>query len=162
MNYATCRGCFRARQKCETRDALRSKILGLGVTSIKWKCADRQNRFEVGDPIWAYTADWHFNSGEEGSPTMDHFPGVVIHLCADGKILVFIEKGALGRETEAEFYPLGGRGFCKIPISRLSNREGERETICKHCQWPSSKGHEPGSSCAPRKTDTRDVEEYPF
>jgi hypothetical protein len=161
MNYATCRGCVRSRQKCETRDALRSKILGLGVTSIKWKCTDRQNRFEVGEPIWAYTADWHFNSGEEGNPTMDHFPGVVVHVCADGKITVFINKGAEGRETGAEFEPLKG-GFCKIPISRLSNRDGERETICKHCDWPSSKGHEPSGYCSPRSTDMRDVEEYPF
>lgn len=52
MNYATCRGCIRAHQKCGARDALRSKILGLGITSIKWKCAERQNRFEIGDPVW--------------------------------------------------------------------------------------------------------------
>lgn len=147
MIYVTCHGCVHSAVQCEAREKFKNAVQGLGIRSIKWKCADRVSEFLVGDPVWAYTADWHFSSGEEGSPTMDHFPAIVVKLCADGGALVFIEKGAKGRESEAEFMP-AGNGFCKIPFRRLLARDAAREAVCNQCDWPASKGHQQGYMCA--------------
>ncbi len=140
--YRTCVGCALQGKPCVTRAAMREKLAGLGVTSIKWKCKSRLARFLVGDPVFAFT----LGCVEEGEAYMDHFPAVVVEV-KGANAIVFIESGAAGLE-DVPFEPKGsGNGFCKIPLSRLREREGERETICPSCGWPARKGHQEGYGC---------------
>lgn len=142
--YRTCVGCIDEKHDCASRDRLRKHLKGLGVTSIKWKCAMRVDRVNVGDPVWALTVA--STTDNDGEPYRDHFPAMAIRHCGS-KMLVFIEPGSLGRNEECKFDATHS-GFCKIPLSRISARDGEREDICKSCQWPASKGHAPGYICA--------------
>lgn len=152
MTYRTCIGCISEKQPCQARDKLRATLKGLGVTSIKWKCRARWPRFEVGDPVWALTVA-NTSGGEvddDGQALRDYFPAVAIRACGT-KMLVRIEPGAAGRGDFGDgvkFDPTHS-GYCKIPLSRISAREGEREQVCRYCEWPASKGHAPGYSCNP-------------
>ncbi|TAI67632.1 hypothetical protein [Bradyrhizobium sp. Leo170] len=145
--YRTCTGCVVQGQPCDARDGLRKKLKGLGVTSVKWKCADRIARFQVGDLVWVDTVADPNDYGDDGEPYRDEFPGVIVD-AAGAKPLVFIDPGVKGKSEEAAFVAAKSNGFCRIPLSRLKEREGEKEKICQSCQWPEWKGHHPGFSCA--------------
>lgn len=149
--YRTCTGCEKQGQPCETRDALRAAIKGLCITSIKWKCADRTPRFKVGDPVWARTVAGgdQYHDSDEG-PIWDDFPG---HIVKDygNTLIVYIADQAPGKEFGGEDIPVTfqprSNGFCKIPLSRLKEREGERVEICRSCELPAPYGHRSGYSC---------------
>lgn len=138
--YRTCTGCVLQGKPCDMRDAMRERVRGLGITSIKWKCIGRVPRFKVGDLAWAKTT-----TGDGDDSLTDLFPATVIRVLG-AKALVFIDGDALSRGNEAPF-EARGNGFCKMPLSRLEPRDGEPETICPACEWPSFKGHQDGRSC---------------
>lgn len=146
--YRTCVGCQNEKQPCAARDALRAHMKGFGVTSIKWKCKDRVPRIVVGDPVWALTHDGSNEYDDDGEPFRDYFPGTAIKQVG-AKFVVFIEPGAEGRDNDNSKFTTTARGFCKIPLSRITAREGERETVCRYCEQPNSKGHVQGYSCNP-------------
>lgn len=156
--WLTCVGCRLQGKPCESRKAMRATLKGLSVTSIKWKCREREARFRAGDPVWALTVDGsgeyrpHGIHGEDGSPIRDYFPATVVRDLGR-KLLVVIKPGAEGRGDFGDgitFQPTGtNNGFCKIPLSRLSPREGEAAAICQSCQWPDFMGHIDGYLCHP-------------
>lgn len=140
--YRSCTGCIAQGQRCATRDALRKQIKGLGITSIKWRCDDRKPKYQVGDPVWVDTI-----ADLSDADYREEFPGVVVD--ADGaRPLVFIDPGSKSID-DTPFVPGGnGSGFCKIPLSRIKARDGDRQAICRSCSWPASKGHQEGYICA--------------
>ena len=145
--FRTCQGCVSEGSPCEARDALRLALRGLCVTSVKWKCAVRRPRFEIGSPVWATTIEDPLNPrSENGGAVLDLFPAVVVRVLG-GKALVFIKPGAVGQSDNSFFVPTG-IGFCKLPLSRLSPRDGERVMVCQRCELPASEGHLGGYSCA--------------
>jgi hypothetical protein len=99
--------------------------------------------FVAGEPVWATTLAFGPEAGEESYQA--DFPGTVIRVVGS-KALVFIAKGAKARGDDYEFEPMGN-GFCKIPLFRLSARDGLFEAICARCQLPGSMGHLEGYSC---------------
>ena len=147
MIYRTCFGCIHQSKPCETRDAVRVKLRGLDATSLKWNCKARVARFSAGEPVWALTVDG-CEDLDEGQPYRGHFPGICICPVGATKMLVFIEPKCRDRDDDLVFYSKNDQGFCKLPLSRLTPREGPSEQICKSCCWPASKGHMPGYSCS--------------
>lgn len=144
--YRACMGCVLQGKPCDLREQVKAQVRGLGVTSIKWRCIGRKPRVEIGDPVWALTVEATKGTyDEDGEPRRDYFPGIAI---ADkgSKMIVFIEPGAEGRDNDDSKFETSS-GFCKIPLSRITIREGERVRVCKHCQWPEYKGHAAGWSC---------------
>ncbi len=83
---------------------------------------------------------------DEGNPFRDEFPAIVIRNIGT-KALVFIQPGITGRGGDEKFEASNG-GFCKIPLSRISPRDGPREVVCWSCNQPESLGHIEGYSCA--------------
>lgn len=143
--YLTCRGCISDKTKCEHRDAMRDRLKGLSVTSLKWKCAARAPRFVPGDPVWADT--WNGETADNhGQWSMDYFPAVVIRMLGS-KALVYIKTGVESRDLEYTFQPQNN-GFCKITLLRLSPRDAQRDPPCEHCELPASQGHQSGYSCS--------------
>lgn len=145
--YRTCTGCISAGQPCSAKDALRKTLKGLGVTSVKWNCADRVARFQVGNLVWADTVADRNEVDDDGYPFRAEFPGVVVD-AAGTKPLVFIDPGVKSNSHEYEFVAGSSNGFCRIPLSRLKAREGEKQQVCASCQWPEWKGHQAGYICA--------------
>jgi hypothetical protein len=149
--YRTCAGCICDKAPCESREALKMKLKGIGVTSIKWKCADRKSRFEIGDPVIARTmAGKEYIEGSgygDAEIAFDSFDGIVIRN-AGTKCIVFIKPGTEGGESGYIFDPQKGQGFCKIPISRLTSGNGPRVKVCPTCENPESEGHLSGYRCS--------------
>ena len=148
MTYRTCVGCIQQGQPCETRDKLRDKLKGLGVTSIKWKCSARVARLKRGDAVWAYTIDGSNEYADNGSPFYDYFPAVVIKQTGS-KMLVYIKPGVAGRDLDNTTFKTDKNGFCKTPLSRLTQRDGDAEEVCRFCDLPASLGHQYGYICNP-------------
>lgn len=149
MMYRTCTGCTLQGQPCAARELVKAQVKGLHVTSIRWKCAKRVNRFERGDCVWAMTIGGGDQMMDDGEAARGEFPAIAIRQ-KGSKLLVYIEPGAEGVSDydDLTFQPKDtGHGFCKIPLSRIKSREGERHAICKDCDWPEHKGHQPGLSC---------------
>ncbi len=51
-NYRTCNGCAFEGHPCKTREAMSNAIRGLHITSIKWRCKDRRDAYEQGEPVF--------------------------------------------------------------------------------------------------------------
>lgn len=150
MFYRACLGCVRQGQPCDARDQLKARLKGLGITSVKWKCAEREARFAVGGRVWAKTFCGFIDEFSDGSP-IEEFPGTVVRLMGS-KALVYIRPGIIARDEETEFTPArGGHGFCKIPLSRLKARQGERANVCPECELPEEFGHQEGFACDARQ-----------
>jgi hypothetical protein len=147
--YRTCRGCVLSGKPCETRDVLKTALKGLGITSVKWNCKVREARIKIGDPVWVETVAATDEFDDEGMPYRGEFPAYAID-DHGSKFCVFIDEGAEDRHGEDLKFKAGNnRGFCMIPISRISARESDRQEICKSCSWPAYKGHQSGWMCNP-------------
>ena len=114
-SYPTCQGCTHSKARCETKEAIRSRIKGLNVTTIKWICDARTPIFNPGDAVWATT--WDGMPDENGSWewTFDDFPAVVINQFGT-KAVVYIAIGIAGRKSGSKFQT-SNNGFCKIKLS---------------------------------------------
>lgn len=146
--FRTCYGCLHQGNPCEARDRFRNSIRGMHITSVKWKCLDRKNRFIPGDPVWLYTMYNRNGDGDEDGPFRDFFPGHVIRN-SGLKAMVYIRPGVLGRDEPHEEYGFvsTSNGFCKVTITRLTIRDGERSPLCKWCEFPQEFGHMDGYPC---------------
>lgn len=150
--FRSCTGCMHQKQPCATRDALRDGLRGLSITSVKWRCADRNPRFVQGDPVWVTTVATYNATEEEGGPCRTEFPGVMITPMGT-KGLVCIAPGTEDIDGEYTFDAARGNGFCKIPLSRLRPRDGERDPVCPECLYPASMGHILGNACNPHPVE---------
>ena len=140
--YRTCAGCIVEGQPCERRDALKKAIQGLGITSAKFKCQDRRDRYASGDPVWARL----FAGYGDEEARYDTFSGVVIS-CDGTRAFVFVMPGTLGLYTQLPFKTYN-HGFCHVSLKRISQREGDQQEICEACQRPSEYGHAEGYACS--------------
>lgn len=151
-HWLSCRGCVHDGPECPHRQAMRKKLRGLNVTSIRWRCAEREDRYRTGDAVWADTVSDYGAPVEpwENEPPRDWYPGHVVKLLG-AKVLVHIARDAEGRDHGAD-YPFSPRdgsqhGFCKIPLSRITEREAAPSAICPECDVPACHGHQKGYSC---------------
>ena len=117
-------------------------IRGLGIQSLKHKCAGRRPLFEVGQPVWLETVYAVNGDGDENGTFRDSFAGHVVKDLGS-KALVYVRPGTLGRDEPHEDYAFASKtgGFCKVSLKKLEAREGGIEAICDGCMVPISLGH---------------------
>lgn len=145
MTYRTCTGCTHGHGFCAEREKVREQVAGLGVSSIKWKCAWRRPAFRPGDLVWATTVSEWQTSGDDGEPVINDYAATAIQNFGS-KLLVFIKPGSFELDLEDGDYAFtprnGGAGFCKVTLTRIRRREGVRENVCHYCrQITGSQGH---------------------
>lgn len=151
MFYRTCTGCVLQGRPCTPRNEFRKAVEGLMIRSVLWHCRAKEPRFVAGDPVWAHTVESQSHNNDDGGPYRDDFPAVVIRPVGP-KMLVYIEPNSPGRSFGDDVhFDASSNGFCKIPLSRLKLRDGERQEICRFCDWPASLGHQEGYSCNPSR-----------
>lgn len=135
--FRTCIACKLAATDCEARRAFAAATRDLRITSVKWRCASRVPVFAPGDPCFARTVPFQQGHPDDEEPPKLEFPAHVIAQVSVTRFIVFIDKGALpiddGYGEEFAFEPKG-HGYCKIPLSRLRPREGEKRAVCPKCQ----------------------------
>jgi hypothetical protein len=136
--YRTCIGCVSERQPCSIRKRVKASVAGLGITSVKFKCATRSDLYAKGDQVWAKTVDSYDPDG-----STDWFPGVVVKMIGS-RVVVFIAPDASGEEGSS-FDP-HSEGFCKIPASRVRPRNTQEEI--RHKMQCSNQSAEKLAICA--------------
>lgn len=162
MIYRTCFGCVSHGKPCQSRDDIKNAVAGLGITSLKWKCAARKSSFERGDQVYVTTFNGEKNSWESEISYMSEFPGVVMHTNGT-KVNVYIAPGAMCSDEEYAFEPTNGSlGYLSVPMSRLTMRCDEKAEICPTCNGViGMNAHIDGYYCSRAKAEP-EPEEYPF
>lgn len=137
--FRTCAGC-RFAADCDEQRQFSASIKGLRITSVKWRCAKRRPKFEIGAPVWATVAIGP--TDDDGRPFFASFPGNVVGYPVPTKAMVFIRPDAPSQNGKYSFEPRA-RGFCKLSLSRLQKRDsGEPCLVCEICQMPDFQGHD--------------------
>ena len=136
--FRTCVGC-KSRENCPTKEALKTSIKGLGLTSIKHRCKERVELFQKGDPVLVRTYSGHSepSDGYGNDAIYDDYPGHYIRQNG-AKALVVVKPGTPGVEfgEDFPFQPKNGTGYLSVPLSRIrSNPDGESlcMTVCHRC-----------------------------
>lgn len=145
MKIPSCNGCVLQKQDCPTRDAFRAAVKGLKITTVRFRCVARRTEFPVGTPVWVETVDDYSVPPEE--QYRGQFPGVVVRDLMGPRAVAFIRPGAAARDDEQIGFTPNARGFCKVPLNRLSRREGDPVRVCTSCEQPEGEGHASGYSC---------------
>lgn len=139
-HYRPCAGCKHQKTPCETRDNMKEKIAGLGVTVIGWKCKDRAPVLNRGDIVKVTTiADLTWDDPQE-----DVFKGYVVG-SVRSKAIVYIKTGTVGENYQELFVP-HRNGFCKVPLSRIAATSEPPVELCDTCDTPRQFDHE-GEGC---------------
>jgi hypothetical protein len=130
--FRTCHTCARPAAACEYRTALQSAIAGLGITSVKHRCAGYAPAFEPGDAIKVETLAWFHN--DEDPPPKLWFPGHFIRLTGQ-RALVFVPPKAEDLNCEGIEFEPHGNGFLKVPLSRVAHRDAAPMDVrqCEQC-----------------------------
>jgi hypothetical protein len=129
--YATCHGCT-FKGDCRALTLLKKQIAGLGVTTVRHRCALRVPQFLPGDPVIVKTGTQ--GEGEYGPVwCLSEFPGTFIQEERKGaRVICFIKPGTEGT-TGDEFEPVNGKdGFVKVSRSRIRKGQSERMEL-KEC-----------------------------
>lgn len=122
-HYATCVGCALV-DSCQTRQKIKAGIAGLGIVSLKFRCAERRDMYPVGAAVWfrfpvVTGREWDGH----GQMTACDFPGYVSGKSGN-KIVGYITPGAVDKYGRYPFEPMnGGNGYVKAPLARVSHRD---------------------------------------
>ena len=133
--FATCIGC-NLKSDCEQLAAIKKKVAGLNLTSIKHRCRDRTPEFKPGDPVFVETyATMNWNEDDDGPASKGNYRGVFIREArARTQVIAFVAAGTLDHHGCNAFEPSHG-GFIKVPRSRVIFADGPCTDVteCKHC-----------------------------
>lgn len=150
--FSTCIGCVR-KPDCAKLADIKAAVVGLGVTSLKHRCATRDPEFKPGDPVLVKTVPWRNDPEPENDyrePPKLWFRGVFVsELKNFNQIIVYIKPGTpneteydgTGYIDEEEFFPSGAKpGFVKVPRSRVKKAEGDKVDLklCAACGEPTA------------------------
>ena len=130
--FPTCHTCAFPSATCATRDALRSAIAGLGITSVKHRCRDFQPAFMPGDAVKVETVAW-FHSDDDDPPPKLWFPGHFVRLTGR-RALVYVPEGAEDLNAEEVKFEPNGTGFLKVPLARVAHRDAPSVDVTE-CRW---------------------------
>lgn len=126
--FSTCTGCGVARSDCQTLIAVKKAIAGLRITTVRHRCAQREPMYRPGDAVWIKTVAWQ---GGDEEPPLCEFPGVFIEQ-KQRKAIAFIKPGSLDGSGD-EVFSTDGRGYVKVPLSRIHPRSGVPPTSVAEC-----------------------------
>ena len=142
--YHKCRNCAVDTSTCPRRQAIRSAIKGLGLTSIKFQCQDREPLFRVGQRI---EFDWtHYDESArdycgEVEPDELKFKGTVASENEErGTFVVQVDQDPVPSNIEFpnltytpdQVFKNGGFAVRIRPVSMRAIDEPDR-AICPDC-----------------------------
>lgn len=128
MNYGTCKGCLFEGADCAERKRIGAEIKGLGITSIKWKCAWRRSAYTVGQPIVVSILE---RSDYPGENYQCQFGAYVVGM-KGRRVLAYIPVANQFVEEPGDF-EFNHRGFVGLSVDRIYRRDGITEPVCSRC-----------------------------
>lgn len=123
-HFSTCRTCIFRPTDCVVRAKLAAAIAGLGVGSIKHRCALHAPLYSPGAPVLVQTVAWMSRDGngdDEGDPPVHWYPGHFIRF-SKASVVAFVKPGTEPVDViGAHGYPFETQrhGFVKVPLGRV-------------------------------------------
>lgn len=130
--FRTCHTCALPSATCATRAALQASIAGLGITSVKHRCATYAPAFRPGDAVKVETLAW-YHSDDDDEPPKLWFPGHFIRMTGT-RAIVFVPRKALSLDGSGTEFEPHGNGYLKVPLSRLAHRDAAPVDVTA-CHW---------------------------
>lgn len=130
--FKPCFNCVKPRKQCEAAKKMTERLRGSGVTSVNFKCRDRQPKFAPGQRVavtWTvFPPD--YESGDDYSD--ETWPATVS--CESGnKFVIRVDDVPSDFETPARDYIKSPNLYCKVSASKLTPLDEPAQPICRRC-----------------------------
>lgn len=126
--FRTCKNCV-ADGACELRDALKRSLVGLGVTSVKHRCAARRPVFVSGQRV---SVSWPVGDFDEGYSN-ESWTATVIKESAP-RFLIKVDDADSDCGTPAKEYLKNPSLFARVVAGRLTPIDEPIQPICPACE----------------------------
>lgn len=134
-HYATCFNCAADKPSCQRRTALQAALKGNSVTSLKFKCPERQPFFAPGQRVSFTWSLWEHDDEYETSELPLVFHGTVIRE-RKTKFVVQVDAGldASGEEIEAsDVFKNNAALLIKVRPVNMTAIDEPRKAVCLTC-----------------------------
>lgn len=138
MRMLSCAGCAMD-GACSIQAAKREALRGNGITSLKFRCTQRANRFAPGDAVLVTLRTSDPDDYGDCGPvdiTLERFEGYVSRVKL-GRVVCFIKPGTIGDYNSA-FMPANpassGAGFVKVTIARVEHDPSRPKVSAAFCE----------------------------
>lgn len=132
-SYLTCRNCAVERGTCVRRAQVRAGIKGLGLTSVKFRCDDRQPLYRPGQRVevtWKYaTPDWDWQDGL----SLESWPATVVQETKKG-FLIVVDDVPSGNDLPAREYIKSDSLYCNVTAGKLAPLSEPDRRTCEYCR----------------------------
>lgn len=125
-----CYNCKLASEPCERRYAVKAQIKGAGITSVKFKCDQREPLFAVGQRVsvtWPVTD----GDGEYCECNLETWPATVVSERAP-RFLICVDDVESDCGTPRADYLKAGP-YAKVPRGRLEPLDEPGRNVCVTC-----------------------------
>lgn len=130
--FKPCFNCATPRKECETAKRLSAGLKGLGVTSVKFNCADRKPKFAPGQRV---SVSWlvHDGGGYDESPWDLHTWPATVSGESGNKFVIRVDDVASDLDLPVREYVTNDTLYCKVSASKLAALGEPPQPICKRC-----------------------------
>lgn len=133
--FKPCFNCVKPRKQCEAAKKITERLRGSGVTSVNFKCSERQPKFAPGQRVnvtWSICED---SGGGDypGSWYLETWPATVS--CESGnKFVIRVDDVPGDCDMPAREYIKSPNLYCKVSASKLTPLDEPAQPICKRCR----------------------------
>lgn len=131
--YLTCRNCGVNCQTCARRAEVQAGVKGLGLTSIKFRCADRRPMYHAGQRVavtWKYSPpDWDYEDGL----SLETWPATIVQETKKG-FLIVVDDVPSGNDLPAREYIKSESLYCNVMATKLAPLDEPDRQTCEHCR----------------------------
>lgn len=133
MTYLrTCHNCRFAREDCATRASLRESIAGLGITSAKFKCANRAPTYRTGQRV---SVSWPVPSEDGYAYEYDpeSWPATIIGESGP-RFKIVVDDVASDLGTPAKDYLKNQTLYARVSAGKLKPLDEPSRLVCPACE----------------------------
>lgn len=132
--YRPCTNCVREKAPCPRRERIAAGIKGLGLTSVKFRCPEREPVFAVGQRV---TVGWlvppyHPDECSFEDYMEERWPATVVAE-QGSKFLICVDDVDSDEGTPARSYIKSETLYCKVTVGKLAPLDEPRRCVCGVC-----------------------------
>ncbi len=131
--FRPCKNCIREKTLCARRDEVRTAIKGTGITSVAFRCAERQPIYSVGQRV---AVTWPVNNGcdsEYPDWTLETWPATVVAERGT-KFQILVDDASSDFETPARSFIKNESLYAKVTAPKLGLLAEPDRQVCAICQ----------------------------
>lgn len=131
--YRPCTNCVREKAPCPRRERIATGIKGLGLTSVKFRCAEREPIFTIGQRVtvtWLVRAEsdcWY----DDGA-MWESWPATVIAE-RGSKFQIVVDDVDSDEGTPARNYIKSETLYCNVTAGKLNPLDEPPRSVCGAC-----------------------------